>query len=229
MNYNNNNKFYRMAQAIDSFDLFMPQGDIVKDLIDPVRNGECTFNERLDELVEYMWEEMNYDTNPQWIKENGLAGKRKYYPEGNWKGNNLIIDIQGEDAGIKDFIKTRLMNFECMLYEDYLKDTLEDLELFASIESATAYQDMIYKIDLIATDWEGEVFNISVYKSDDSTALYKLNHSTKAKKYGNRLSYNVKKSGDPRDKENVIKWFNEIVEYNKHFIYLNKSNKFVIS
>lgn len=121
------------------------------------------------------------------------------------------------------------MNFECMLYEDYLKDTLEELELFASIKCATSYQDRTYKIDLIAKDYEDEVFNISVYKSKDEVALYKLNNSTKAKKYGNRLSYNVNKSGDPRDPDNVTRWFNEIVEEEKYIIYLNESNQFKIS
>lgn len=83
MNYNNkNNKFYKMAQAIDCFDLFMPEGNVVKDLIDPVRKGECSFNERAEEMANYIWECINYDTNPEWIKENGLAGKKKYYPEG---------------------------------------------------------------------------------------------------------------------------------------------------
>lgn len=230
MNYNNkNNKFYKMAQAIDCFDMFMPEGNVVKDLIDPVRKGECSFNERAEEMANYIWECMNYDTNPEWIKENGLAGKKKYYPEGKWINNHLFIDVKGEDAGLKDFIKVRLMNFECMLYEDYLKESLNDLELFTSIKEATSYQDRIYKIDLIARDYENEVFNISVYKSTDETALYKLNNSKKAREFQNRLSYNVNKSGDPRDPENVLRWFNEIVEDHKHIIYLNELNKFKIS
>lgn len=97
------------------------------------------------------------------------------------------------------------MNFECMLYEDYLKESLNDLELFTFIKEATSYQDRIYKIDLIARDYENEVFNISVYKSTDETALYKLNNSKKARQFQNRLSYNVNKSGDPRDPENVLR------------------------
>lgn len=221
---NKNNKYYRMAQAIDSFSEFMPNGDIREDLIDPVRRGECTFEEKVTEISEYVWECMNYDTNPQWIKQYGLAGKKKYYPEGNWIDNRLYIDIEGEDKGLKDFIKDRLMNFECMLYEDYLMNTLNDLQLFSNVKDAGSKMDRVFKIDLIAKDTEGEDFNISVYKSSDETALYKLNSTNTSKRYGNRLAYNVKKSGDPRQSNNVLKWFYEIIEEDKHIIYLENNS-----
>ncbi len=221
MNYNN--KFYRMAQAIDSFSDFMPTGNIKTDLIDPVRKGECTFDEKVTELSEYIWECMNYDTNPQWIRENGFAGKRKYYPEGNWINDRLYIDIEGADKEIKSYIKSRLMNFENMLYEDYLMNTLKELHLFTDVKEASTKMDKIFKIDLIAKDYNNETFNISVYKSSDSIALSKLNRATAANKYGNRLAYNVCTSGDPRNQDNVSKWFNEIVDSHKHIIYKENS------
>ena len=67
------NKYYKMAQSIDSFSDFMPTGDVSKDLLDPVRKGTHTFDEIATEVAEYIWLSMNYDTNPQWIRENGLA------------------------------------------------------------------------------------------------------------------------------------------------------------
>ena len=222
------NKYYKMAQSIDSFSDFMPTGDISKDLLDPVRKGTHTFDEIATEVAEYIWLSMNYDTNPQWIRENGLAGKKKYYPEGNWINDRLHIDIEGEDAQLQHYIKERIMKFESMLYEDYLMDTLNELQLFQDVKSAGLRMDRIFKIDLIAKDIEGEDFNISVYKSTDETALYKLNNSQAAKKYNNRLSYNVIKSGDPRDPKNVSKWFYEIVEQGKHIIY-RQNNSWKVS
>lgn len=224
-----NNKFYKMAQAIDSFSLFMPTGDVKKDLIEPVLEGTHTFDEIATEVAEYIWECMNYDTNPQWIRENGLSGKKKYYPEGNWHNNKLYIDIEGEDAGLKDYIKSRLMNFEAMLYEYYLMESIESLGLFEQVKEADGTMDKIYKVDVLAKDLEGEAFNISVFKSTDKTALYKLNNSKKAKTIENRLAYNVNKLGDPRNPDNVMKWFDEMVYDNKHLIYLDNSNKFKIS
>ena len=222
------NKYYKMAQSIDSFSDFMPTGDINKDLLDPVRKGTHTFDEIATEVAEYIWLSMNYDTNPQWIRENGLAGKKKYYPEGNWINDRLHIDVEGEDAQLQHYIKARLMNFECMLYEDYLMNTLNELQLFQDVKSAGSRMDRIFKIDLIAKDIEGEDFNISIYKSTDETALYKLNNSQASKRYNNRLSYNVNKSGDPRDPENVSKWFYEIVEQGKHIIY-RQNNSWKVS
>lgn len=224
----NNNKFYRMVQAIDSFSDFMPTGDVKKDLLDPVRNGECTFEEKATEIADYIWMVMNYDTNPQWIRENGLAGKKKYYPEGNWKNGRLFIDIEGDEKDLQHYIKQRLMNFESMLYEDYLMKTLNELELFTDVKEASSRMDKVFKIDLIAKDYNDETFNISVYKSSDSIALSKLNSAQAANKYGNRLSYNVNKSGDPREAENVSKWFNEIVNDNKHIIY-KEHNRWKVS
>ena len=116
------------------------------------------------------------------------------------------------------------MNFECMLYEDYLMNTLNELQLFQEVKNADLRMDKIFKIDLIAKDIEGEDFNISVYKSTDETALYKLNNSQASRRYNNRLSYNVNKSGDPRDPENVYKWFYEIVEQGKHMIYRHNNS-----
>ena len=55
-------------------------------------------------------------------------------------------------------------------------------------------------------------------------ALYKLNNSQASRRYNNRLSYNVNKSGDPRDPENVYKWFYEIVEQGKHIIYRHNNS-----
>lgn len=223
-----NNKYYKMAQAIDSFSDFMPTGDVNKDLLDPVRKGTHTFDEISEEIAECIWTNMNYANNPELIKEYGLAGKKKYYPEGNWIDERLHIDIKGADKGLKDFIKMRLMNFESMLYEDYLMNTLNELQLFQDVKSAGSRMDKIFKIDLIAKDIEGEDFNISVYKSTDETALYKLNNSQASKRYNNRLSYNVIKSGDPRDPENVSKWFYEIVEQGKHIIY-RQNNSWKVS
>jgi hypothetical protein len=173
---------------------------------------------------------MNYDTNPEWIKENGLVGKKKYYPEGKWNGDKLYIDVKGEDAGLQHHIKNRLMNFESMLYEFYLQNTLNELGLFQEVREASHYMDTVYKVDLLARDIEGEMFNISVFNSADSTALYKLNHSTKARRVGYRLAYSVRKSGDPRNADNVLNWFNQIIEEDKHLLYLdNNSNQWKIS
>jgi hypothetical protein len=225
---NKNNKFYKMAQSIDSFSDYMPTQDVKRDLIDPVRQGRCTFEEIAQDVAQIIWENMNYSTNPKLLKEYGLVGKKKYYPEGNWINGRLCIDIKGKDKGLKDYIKDRLMNFECMLYEDYLMATLKELELFSDVKEAGDEMDRIYKIDLIAKDIQGTNFNISVYKSTDATALYKLNNSNVAIKYNNRLSYNVNKSGDPRDPENVSRWVDEIIDQGKHIIY-RQNNSWKIS
>lgn len=221
-------KYHNMAQAIDSFSDFMPTGDVKVDLIEPVRRGECTFEEKATEIADYIWKVMNYDTNPQWIRENGLAGKKQYYPQGNWIGNRLYIDVEGEDKELQYHIKQRLMNFENMLYEDYLLNTLNELELFNEIEEADAKMDKTFKIDLIAKDGNNDKWYISVYKSSDSTALGKLNSSPASLKYKNRLSYNIRKSGDPRKPENVQRWFDEIIELNKHIIFRD-NNKWLVS
>lgn len=222
------NKYHNMAQAIDCFSDFMPTGNVKTDLIEPVRRGECTFEEKATEIAEYIWLTMTYDTNPQWIRENGLAGKKKYYPQGNWIGDRLYIDVEGEDKELQYHIKQRLMNFENMLYEDYLMNTLNELGLFSSVEEASEKMDRIFKIDLIAKDINNETFNISVYKSSDAIALSKLNRTQASLKYHNRLAYNVKKSGDPRNPVNVQKWFNEILQLDKHIIYRH-NNKWLVS
>ena len=116
----------------------MPTGDVNKDLLDPVRKGTHTFDEISEEIAECIWTNMNYANNPELIKEYGLAGKKKYYPEGNWIDERLHIDIKGADKGLKDFIKMRLMNFESMLYEDYLMNTLNELQLFQDVKRVLA-------------------------------------------------------------------------------------------
>lgn len=226
-----NNKFNRMAQAIDSFSLFMPTGDVKKDLIEPVLEGTHTFDEIATEVAEYIWECMNYDTNPQWIRENGLSGKKKYYLEGNWYNGKLYIDIEGEDAGLKDYIKPRLMNFEAMLYEYYLMDALkENTMFFKEVHMADTELDIKYKVDIIAIDEDDIEWCISVYKSDDETALGKLNNSRKALEKQNRLIYNVKKSGSPKVAGNIKRWENQIANQNKHILWHDeKSNQWKIS
>nr|DAP80550.1 MAG TPA: hypothetical protein [Caudoviricetes sp.] len=219
----NNNKHRRMAQAIDGFSEYLPTGNIKKDLIDPILQG-VDQEEQLQYLADYVWYMMNQDGNPEKLKTKGIYGKPEYYPEGNWNKRYLRIDILGEDSQLYYYIKDRIKNFLNMIHEYNLLNTLSEYtSIFKEIYMADEYTDKHYKIDLIAIDHEDTEWYISVYKSDDSKAISKLNTDL-AKSIENRLIYNVNRSGSPKNPENIIKWEQQILNNKKHVLWYDTSS-----
>lgn len=221
----NNNKYKRMVQAIDGFTSYLPTGDFKRDLIDPVLEG-VELEDQLQYLTDYIWYKMHQGNNPEILKTKGVYGKSKYYPEGNWNGKYLRIDILDEDAEIYYYIKDRIRNFMNMLHEYHLLETLSsNTSIFKAIYMADEDTDKFYKIDLIAIDANDEQWYISVYKSDDSKAISKLNSKLAKSIADHRLIYNVNRSGSPKDPANITRWEQQILNNNQHCLWYDNSTR----
>lgn len=232
-NYNRTTN--QKVQAIDGFGKYLSNtNDIKEALVMPVVKGKGLEESQLkivaDQIRFNMLHEAHYNNG-----KIDVVGKSKYYPQGSWdiKVNSvgkyfevLELDIHGEDADIliEGYLEKRLSNYFNMVHEYNLLKTLRSLGY--NVRLASENEDKKKKVDLILTNNKGEWIGIHVYKSNNSTALCKLD-STNIDQFISRYGYNVLEYGSALNKDNVKKWIKDVRSGKNKILYNEKIDQWI--
>lgn len=166
-------------EAIDEFGI-----DMRKEIVEPLQRGQDK-QEVLEAAAEKVW--AYYQTRRNcWDGKVELRGKKTKdtYRKGNWNidGKHLILDIDGDNRDLKEYLPTRLSRFAAMCEEYHLAETLT--RLGHTVRMATEQEDCLYKADLFITlAGTNKEYAVSVFKNTTTSwqdARKKLIKSRKA-------------------------------------------------
>ena len=220
------------VQAIDGFSKFLDNKNktMYSSLVLPVLKKKIAKDINLKMISAQIRKNLLEVAN----KHNGkvrIIGKPRYYPTGNWDDADALysfitLDLWGEDADIleKGVIEYRINGYFNMKYEELLRNNL--YRLGVHVRHSTLDEDRKQKVDLIIYQ-EGLKIGVSVFKSSNETALYKL-RGRNANQFKVRLAYNVYKYGTPARISNVKKWWRDC-EQGENIIHIQDDNfKYII-
>lgn len=205
MVYNN------LYESIDEFFI-----DVKKEIAIPVYNGEKV-EEVLAKVSDKVWG--IYQKNKGGVFQAPgtihLRGKKAYdtYNEGSWliDGKTVVMDLDGKNSDLKDYLPQRLKNFVEMINEFYLAETLASLGY--KVRYGSNEEDMFNKTDLYIYI-DGTEYAVSVFK-DSMNAWEKAYDKVKkaSVKHSNRVSFTYNnRELSAQDSECVKGWVEAVAQ-----------------